>query len=358
MIIIFIISSLLFACLFVLILNSPGKLTPLVTKEGTPYPKGLSEKIKLTIGGTEQGSFIRGENTDNPVLLFLHGGPGSPELPIIYTNNQKHRLEKEFTVCYWDQRGAGMSFKHTPESSMTLEQLIADTLEMTDYLKKRFNQKKIFLMGHSWGSYLGIKTIAQAPEHYIAYIGMGQLSHQKLSERLAYDYMLKQANDIQDKKILKDLVRIDPDEPSFPSVGYVMGVRSAAMNKYGIGITHDTFSMMTIVKQMIFFKGYTVREKIDFFRGSLFSLKHLFHYTTADDLNLTTRHFEIPIYVTHGKYDHQVSYELAREYVQGISAPQKEFITFEQSAHTPIIEEREKFLEVLQEIKARSLLDT
>ncbi|MBP1040545.1 alpha/beta hydrolase [Vagococcus sp. BWB3-3] len=339
-----------FFILFLLI-NSPGKLPPLVTTTGKPYPKSLSEKCFLSIGGHQQGLFILSENIENPVLLFLHGGPGSPELPLVYAKNEPNRLEKDFTVCYWDQRGAGMSLKHTPEASMSLEQLVADTLEVTDYLKKRFNQDKLFLMGHSWGSYLGIKTVAQAPEHYAAYIGMGQLSQQKLSERLAYDYLLDQATNIQDNKTVKALKKFDPSAPSFPSLNYVMSIRSSAMNRYGIGITHKNFSMMTILKQLLFFKGYTLGEKINYLRGSLFSLKHLFPYTIEDDLTVTTRTFALPVYVTHGKYDMQVSYELARDYVDTLSAPKKAFFTFEHSAHTPIIEEREKFVKVLNKIK-------
>ncbi|WP_314059383.1 alpha/beta hydrolase [uncultured Vagococcus sp.] len=349
MILLFTIFFLLCFIVFLLV-KSPGKLMPMATKDGT-YPKALAEKIKLPIGNHQQGLFIMSQNHDNPVLLFLHGGPGSPELPLIYSKDNPHPLESDFTVCYWDQRGAGMSLKNTSEETMTLEQLIADTLEVTCYLKERFNQKKIYLMGHSWGSYLGVKTISQEPEHFFAYIGMGQISNQTLSEQLAYDYMVQHATDINDKKTLKTLARFDSNSPEFPSAPYMMGIRSSTMNRYGIGITHENFSMMTLVKQLIFFTGYTLPEKINYLRGSLFSLKHLFHYTTAEELTLTTREFDIPVYITHGKYDLQVSYDLAQNYLKTLSAPKKGFITFEHSAHSPIIEEREKFLKTLRQIK-------
>lgn len=348
--ILFFIIFFLFCFIVFLLVKSPGKLTPMVKNDGA-YSKGLAEKIKLPIGNHLQGLFIMSHNPDNPVLLFLHGGPGSPELPLIYSKDNPDPLENDFTVCYWDQRGAGMSLKNTSEETMTLEQLVADTLEVTRYLKERFGQEKIYLMGHSWGSYLGIKTISQEPEHFFAYIGMGQISNQTLSEQMAYDYMVQHATDINDKKTLKALAKFDSNSPEFPSAPYMMGIRSSAMNRYGIGITHKNFSMMTLVKQLIFFKGYTLSEKINYLRGSLFSLKYLFHYTKTDVLPLTTREFDIPVYITHGKYDLQVSYDLAQNYLETLSAPKKAFITFEHSAHSPIIEERKKFLKTLRQIK-------
>lgn len=336
-------------------IKSPGRLKPLVTADGQPYSAGLAEKQKLTIGGVEQGLFILSENHSNPVLLFLHGGPGSPELPLIYNENQQYRLESEFTVCYWDQRGAGMSFKNVPESSMTLEQFIADTIEVTRYLKERFNQEKIFIMGHSWGSYLGVKTISQAPEHYHAYIGIGQISHEQLSEKLAYEYMLEHAKHINDKRTLKKLQLVDPNAKDFPSLSYTTGIRTSAMNDYGIGITREKESLFDLIQKVFLFEGYSLGEKVNFLQGSLFSLKFLFDDMLSDDLRVTTNQFKIPVYITHGKFDYQVSYELAKVYYEQIQAPKKDFFTFENSAHSPIIEERQQFLQVVRKIKEDTL---
>lgn len=337
--------------ILILIIISPGKLEPLKDKNGNPIPHSITEKVKLEIGGVKQQAFILGEKKENPVLLFLHGGPGSPELPLVFTNNGDRRLEEEFIVCYWDQRGAGMSRAGIPVETMTLEQLIADTHKITQYLKKRFHQKKIYLMGHSWGSFLGIKVVNQYPDDYFAYIGMGQLSNQRLSEKLAFDYMLEHAHQIKDQKAIKALSKYDATSSAFPELRYVMSIRSSLMNKYGIGIAHRNFSMSTVIKQLFFFKGYTLTEKINYMRGSLFSLKTLFHYTLEDDLAKTTASFDLPIYITHGKFDYQVSYALAKSYTEKIQAPKKSFFTFEESAHSPIIEEREKFIETMKVIK-------
>jgi pimeloyl-ACP methyl ester carboxylesterase len=137
-------------CCAVIALKSPGKLSPLLDADGNEIVGALAEKQFAEIGGIEQGFFIRSENPENPVILFLHGGPGSPEFAIGYNYEQAERLEKYFTVCYWDQRGAGMTFDRTTDpATMTLNQMIEDTRQMTEYLKQRFHQDKIYLMGHS-----------------------------------------------------------------------------------------------------------------------------------------------------------------------------------------------------------------
>jgi len=156
--------------IIVLLKKSPGKLALLKDETGKVIENSLVEKTFIEIGGIQQGFFIRAENPENPVILFLHGGPGSPELPLIIPYESSERLEKYFTVCHWDQRGAGMSFNSSIDvATMTVEQMVEDTRQMTEYLQKRFNQEKIYLMGHSWGSYLGIKTIEKYPENYSIY---------------------------------------------------------------------------------------------------------------------------------------------------------------------------------------------
>lgn len=170
------IAGMLLVSLIAIALNSPGELEPLRDLEGKEITGSLSEKNSTEIGGMQQGFFIRSENPENPVILFLHGGPGSPELQIIIPFERSERLEKYFTVCYWDQRGAGMSYNKTiAPATMTVEQMVEDTRQITEYLQQRFNQDKIYLMGHSWGTYLGVKTIEKYPENYLAFIGIGQV---------------------------------------------------------------------------------------------------------------------------------------------------------------------------------------
>jgi pimeloyl-ACP methyl ester carboxylesterase len=286
----------------VLAINSPGKLKQLKDKEGNAIENSLTEKHFIEIGGIQQGFFLRSENPENPVILFLHGGPGSPELALLYRYEIPERLEKYFTVCYWDQRGAGMTFSNSIDpATMTLEQLIEDTRQITEYLKQRFKQEKIYLMGHSWGSFLGIKTIEKYPENYLAYIGIGQVTNQVESEKLAYDYMLRHAMEINDKSAVRNLGKFNRNASDFPTGDYIGTVRSPLMNKYGIGMMRENFSMAGLIKDILFFKGYTLSEKVNYVKGMSFSLVHLWDYVTFDNLFESSISFQAPVYITHGK---------------------------------------------------------
>jgi pimeloyl-ACP methyl ester carboxylesterase len=326
-------------------------LEPLKDKDGKMIAGSLAEKNRIEIGGIQQGVFIRSENQENPVILFLHGGPGSPELPLIVYYELPERLEKYFTVCYWDQRGSGMSFSSSINpKTMTVEQMVEDTRQMTEYLQQRFGQGKIYLMGHSWGSYLGIKTIEKYSENYLAFIGIGQVVSEKETEKLGYDYMLQHAMTINDKSAIRKLKKIDRNSPDFPQREYVMTTRSLLMAKYGIGIMRENISIIRLIKTVLLFKGYTFFEKINLARGSLFSLKHLWNETVGDNLLKSSIIFQLPMYIIHGKYDYTTSYTLACEYFEKIEAPEKTFFTFENSAHSPNMEEVEKFVQIIKSI--------
>jgi pimeloyl-ACP methyl ester carboxylesterase len=347
--------SVIFVLFILLAVNSPGKLESLKDKEGNKIANSIAEKLFIEIGGIKQGLFLRTENQKNPVLLFLHGGPGTPELAVFYRYETSERLEKYFTVCYWDQRGQGMSFSNSIDTAtMTLEQMIDDTRQITEYLKRRFNQERIYLMGHSWGSFLGIKTIEKHPENYLAYIGIEQITNQMESEKLAYDYMLRHAMEINDKSAVRNLEKYNRNSTGFPNMDYLGNVRSPLMNKYGIGIMHNNFSMAGLYKDMLFFKGYTLSEKINYIQGMSFSMAHLWDYVMEDNLFESSISFQVPVYIIHGKFDYQVSYTLSCEYLKNIEAPEKSFFTFENSAHSPNGDEPEKFVQTIRDIALQS----
>ena len=148
---------------------------------------GVPEKVFADINGVRQGMFIQGTDAAHPVLLFMHGG-----LPEYFlTERYPTGLENDFTVAWWEQRGAGLSYSRgIPPESMTMEQFIADTLSVTDYLRDRFGKEKIYLMAHSGGTFIGLQAAARSPERYGAYVGVAQMVHQLESERRAYEYML------------------------------------------------------------------------------------------------------------------------------------------------------------------------
>lgn len=306
----------------------------------------MTEKIYIEINGAKQGMFLQCENAENPVLLYLHGGPGSPD--IAFNDKYPTGLEKLFTVCWWEQRGSCISYSSMikPEE-MTIEQMIADTVAVTNYLRNRFCQEKIYVMGHSWGSFLGVLTIERHPELYHAYIGVGQVVNQDRSERLAYTYMLEEFAKRNDKKMLKKLRKHPIDDGGEISMRY-LSVRSIGMNKLGIGIIHNMISSFDCIKVVLGYKGYTLGEKFKFAKGSLFSLKRLWGNVLRTDLIKQVPDLQIPMYIFQGKYDYQVSYEIAREYAVALNAPLKGFYTFENSAHSPCFEEPEKMYDIMR----------
>ena len=188
-----------------LLIESPGKPEPFLNSEGGPIKGSISEKVFVDIGGVKQGMFIMSKNTGNPVLLYVHGGPAFPNYFLI--DKYKPGLEDYFTVCYWEQRGGGLSF--SPEvtvQSMTFEQLSADAIEVTHYLSKRFGKDKIYIMAHSGGTPIALLAAARAPQLFHAYIAMAQITHQLESEKIAYKYLLQKYAALGNKKAVNELL--------------------------------------------------------------------------------------------------------------------------------------------------------
>jgi pimeloyl-ACP methyl ester carboxylesterase len=343
----------------VLLAFSPGKPKPFFDEKGNVIKGSISEKIYVSINGVPQGMFIMGKDVHNPVLIFLHGGTAMPEY--FLTQNYPSGLEQYFTVCWWDRRGAGLSYKAAiPSATTALEQSISDTLEVTNYLRGRFQKDKIFLMAHSGGSLIGIQAAARAPELYYAYIGVGQMSYQLKSEGLSYEYMLRRYTEIGNTKMIRQL-ELAPPTMSVPLPASYMRIRDNAMHELGVGTTHDMKSVITgVFLSSWLFRQYTLGEKVNLWRGKFASDKLLWDMTIATDLTKRVQQLDLPVYFFHGKYDYTVSYPLAKAYLHELRAPIKGFYTFEKSAHSPMFEEPGKMKQIIQKdvlVGANSLAD-
>ena len=358
--------SIILVCLFVfggvLLLWSPGKPNPFLGEDGAPLVNSLSEKVFVNINGIEQGMFIKSKNLNNPILLFVHGGPGMPECWL--TRQYPTGLENYFTVVWWEQRGAGLSFSpDIPPETMNEEQFISDTIEVTKYLCKRFDNEKIYLMAHSWGSYIAIQAAARAPDLYHAYIGVAQISYQIDSEQMAYEYAHDYYKKVGDVSMLKKLESAPPTSTVPLPVNYI-SIRDEYMHRAGIGTTHDMQSVVTgIFLPSLQFPEYTLKEKIKLWRGKISSRSpkyNLWNKMLMTDMSSQIPELKIPIYFLHGVYDYTCAYPLTKEYFKKLKAPLKGFYTFEQSAHTPVFEEPEKTLNIMIEnvlIGTNSLAD-
>ena len=320
---------------------SPGKIAP------HDDERGLSEIVRVDIGGLEQGMIIKSQNVDNPVLLFLHGGPGNPQ----YVLFNDIGLEEYFTVCWWDQRGSGMSYSGDLEpESITLDQMISDTVEVTDYLRNRFGKDKIYLMGLSFGSFLGINVAARHPDLFEAYMGISQVTSQLESEKLGYQSMLSVAEASGDSKSIKNLKQHHLDGPETITTDYLM-LRSKTMEKQGTGVFHDSRSTFDYaIMPLLRAREYTLSDKYGFIAGSLFMLKtpaNSAQFSTNIMETITT--IEVPVFFFHGVHDRVASYDLSRQYFDMLTAPRKEFFSFEHSAHSPHMEEPQRLVELIRE---------
>jgi pimeloyl-ACP methyl ester carboxylesterase len=331
---------------FVLLIYSPGKPIPILSENGTQLKGSLSEKIQVTINGTKQGMFIRSKDVTHPVLLYLHGG-----MPDYFlTDKYPTDLEENFTVVWWEQRGSGMSYNPAiPKETMNLEQLVSDVLEVTRYLCERFGKEKIYLMGHSGGSFIGIEAAARAPHYFYAYIGVAQMSNQLRSERLAYEYMLNTYRKNGNNKMLQKLLAAPVTEEGGPSDAY-LSLRDIAMHDLGIGTMHEMHSVITgIFLPSLTCREYSLREKINMWRGkSQSGVSMIWDRMLKTDLNKDVPVIDIPVYFLEGVYDYTCSYSEAKSYFKNLKAPIKGFYSFGNSAHSPIFEEPEKVQQILK----------
>ncbi len=330
------------------LLNLPGRRRPkpLAEKNGGTLRGSVSEKAFTDINGMRQGMFIQSKDAARPVLLFLHGG-----LPEYFlTDRYPTGLENDFTVVWWEQRGAGLSYSRgIPPETMTLEQFIADTLAVTDYLRNRFGKEKIYLMAHSGGAFIGLQAAARAPEAYHAYIGVAQMVHQLTSERLAYEYMLERFKQTGNRRMVRKLQAAPVTTSTVPD--RYLAVRDRAMHSLGVGTTHDMSSHIRgVFWSSLRSPHYTLGEKIRLWHGKYSSgVSALWDEILATDLADRVAELALPAYFFHGVYDYTVNYQLAKDYVGRLKAPLKGFYTFERSAHSPILEEPQKAQRIMHE---------
>lgn len=347
--VIFIVSvvAIILILLGIIWVKSPGQPKPYLDTNGKPLAGSISEKVFVNINGVRQGMFIKGKNTSNPILLYLHGG--MPDY--FFTENYPSNLDSIFTVVWWEQRGSGISYNpNIPRDSMTLDQIISDTISVTNYLRERFGVEKIYLMGHSGGTFIGIQTAKQAPELYYAYIGEAQMSYQLESERLAYEYMLEKYKAMGDTSMVDNLKAAPVTLGDGTPPGYVV-IRDTAMHSLGIGTMHSMKSVVTgLLIPSLMFHDYTFGEKINMWASKAKSgISIVWSSMLKTDLRKEVTELSIPVYFMEGAYDYTVNYDLAKGYLETLKAPVKGFYTFDQSAHTPMFEEPVKFEKIMKE---------
>ncbi len=309
--------------------------------------KGVHILEKISIGGLDQSILVRGKSDKNPVLLILHGGPGCSAMGLVSHYNAD--LENNFLVVNWDQRGTCKSFYPSEKikDSMNVGQFVRDTHEMINYLKNRFNQDKIFLLGYSWGSIIGTMVAEKYPEMLHAYIGISQVVNLKDSEKIAVDFIIENAKRYGNKKAIKEIESVSKIKPSDGDLflkrvevdrKWVQEFGGAMFNERGID------KLKNIVICSLY---YSLKDLVNYKRGWELSVKHLWKDMLKINFLKQKNNIKIPVYFIHGKHDFQTPLKLVEKYFKNLEAQRKELIVFENSAHHPIFEEPERFNQIL-----------
>ena len=333
--------------LLIIRINSSGNEEPFLDKEGNILPNSIAMHKDMTLNGVPQRITIRGKDVNNPVLLIVHGGPGAPIFPVIYKLTGA-ALEDIFTVCYWEQRGSGLAYNDgIPESSITLNQIVDDGLELGDYLKQRFNKDKIYIEGLSWGTAVGAFMVQKKPELFHAYVGSGLMANQSLSEELSYDFAMSEAkkhNDTISINQLKQIGRPPYTNNLNNSLTEALEIERTIVMKYAPLKLDTDYSFLI---SMFLDNGLTFQEKFTDMLNSPESYYPAYKIleSTAIDMNLMRDipELKVPVYILQGDNDHFTETSVAKAYFDSLVAPSKKWFLFENGTHGVQVEFSEKY---------------
>jgi pimeloyl-ACP methyl ester carboxylesterase len=324
-------------------ISRPASTNAILTDTGTPKAGSVAEMIRIPVGGHDLAMMIRGNSTRNPVLLFLAGGPGGTELGAMRRHGQA--LEKDFVVVTWDQRGTGKSYdKLDPTSTLTLQQAVSDTIEVSNYLRHRFGQDKIYLLGQSYGTILGVLAAQQHPELYRAYIGVGQMVDPRETDGVFYRDTLAWARRTNKTALVGKLTSSGPPpytdmleyEPALTNDGQVYPY-DHSHNSEGAG----GFSTNLFVKE------YTLMEQLHAFAGFFDAFTVLYPQLQGIDFRKDAARLAVPVYLMEGRFEAPGRLGPAKEWFDLLEAPAKHLITFHTSGHRPLFEQPDLFHQLM-----------
>ena len=306
----------------------------------------IDKNESLTIGGITQWISLRSANIKNPIMLFLHGGPGTAQ--IAFTRKSQKRLEDSFLVVNWDQRGSGRSYSRSlRKEDMKIDRFVEDAEELIDHLLKQFGQEKVYLVGQSWGTIVGAYLTAKRPDLIRAYIPIGQIVDMERGELISYQFTLDEARRLNNKKAIQQLEKIG--QPPYANLNDA-GVQRKWLSKFH-GAAYEGTLEGTILKN-ISLRDLRPFDITRFVMGAIFSLSTLEDEQNKVKILLDVPEMKVPVYFCCGRRDYNMPFELVTEYAEKLQAPQKRIIWFDHSAHLPNFEEPGNFYNF-----CKSLLD-
>ncbi len=316
----------------------PG-LVPADSSGPSAQATPIQEMRFVSLGGVEQWITIRGANRANPVLLVVHGGPGDAQSALRSTYAI---YEKDFTIVQWDQRGAGKTYARNPHSPPEPERVELDGIELAEHLCNYLGKKKILLLGHSWGSHLGVEMVQRRPELFAAYIGTGQVGSWRANVQAQFDFLLAKARAAQDRKRVEQLEAIGTPDPNNAEQYFSWWrMRNPYMSKDDARWFED---LGQIVRANPEFTEAYMKTLGD---GMGYSGSTTLHAMLTTELPTTAHTLKVPFFVIQGQEDMVTPTSVAVKYFNVVQAPKKRLIIIEKAGHFALVTHREEFLAAL-----------
>lgn len=322
----------------VYLLLAPASVPPIRGADGKVVPGSIASLEKVRINGSDQWIEIRAWSPDKPVLLEVPGGPGQSDLAL--SRPTLGTLAKDFVVVSWDQRGIGKSYASFDPKKLNTRQAVADTVALTNYLRRRFAERKIYLFGESGGSIIGVLAVQQHPELYHAWIGSGQMVDPLQTDRLIYRGLLAYAAKHHDSGLASKLRGYGP--PPYKSVyayGYVMGQYDKLAGDYTEPTAYTRALDRAGVGPFGVLGGeYTLPEKMNVFRGLIDTFSVMYPQWQSIDFARTAEWLEVPVYIFTGKHELAARRDLALAWFRKLHAPIKRLYDYPDSGHATAYE--------------------
>jgi proline iminopeptidase len=326
-----------------LVIARPASTAPIIGADGDPLEGSIAELTSIEVNGHELGLMIRGHDTDNPLLLFLAGGPGGSELGAM--RNHLSALEQHFTVATLDQRGTGTSYPALdPSDTYTLASTVADTIATTNYLRKRFATDRVVLVGQSWGSILGVLAVQQEPTLYSAFVGVGQMVSPVETDRIFYMDTLAWARATGQTGLATELQQIGPP-PYTSMLDYETALSSEQKvhpydhtgNSEGAGGFSENF----------FVREYSLVDQVHLLAGFMDTFGTLYPKIQDVDLRLDAPTLEVPVYFVQGAHEAPGRSTPFAQWYADLTAPSKDTVVFDRSGHRPLFEQPDAFVDYI-----------
>jgi proline iminopeptidase len=325
----------------------PASTAPILGPDGRPLAGSIAELTTVTVGGHEHALMIRGVSTDNPVLLHLAGGPGGTDMGAMRLDTG---LEQHFVVVTWDQRGTGKSYGALePLDTLTVEGAVTDTLDVTDHLRERFGQERIFITGQSWGTLPSVLAAQRHPERYHAIVGTGQMVDIAETDGIFYDDTLAWARGRGDAELENRLLGLGP--PPYDSWIDYLTIVGHERDLF----PYPEFDGHTEIPATIWGPENSVMDSIGAVRGLADTYAWLYPQLQGLDLREAVPRLDVPLYVVMGEHEARGRVDPAREWFEALDAPRKEWIELPASSHRASFEQPAAYTRLLERVRSETL---